>query len=82
MLLDVVLAKPARPAFPSVGEVTSVLEIEGQCPGAKVGLSRIEVSAGTSMFYSGHLKASFSELGEGMGWQRGYGFGLSGTQLA
>lgn len=30
--------------FPSVGDVTSVLEMEGQCPGAKVGLSRIEAS--------------------------------------
>lgn len=45
-LLGFVLAQPVQLAFPVVGEVTSALEVEGQCSGGKVGLVRVEASCG------------------------------------
>lgn len=45
-LLGFALAQPVQLAFPAVGEVTSALEVEGQCPGGKVGWVRVEASYG------------------------------------
>lgn len=76
--LGVCPCKPVWLAFPSVGDVTSALEMEDQCLGVKVGFGRVEASCrGCAL---GILRSPFLSMERWWGSKGASGFGLLWVQ--